>query len=794
MRSWAADNVLPHVRQIWTWVAVNALWLPFAFQDAALLTIAVPTIVLTLAPHDYVMVTSIIGSTTGVAAMLVPPLAGWFSDHLHRGGTQRRSLVIAGLAINVIALVLLATVAHSLWLFGALYVLSVAGTNVAQAAYQALLPETVPRAQWGAVSGVRGALTLIGTIIGLGIAGKVVDPKVTFVAAAIVVVLCSLTLLVIREAEYAEPEHAHVRDWHDFLVVFAARFLVFFGLILLQQYVLYYFRDVLHLQDAPAGTALAAGCTMLGAIGSTVYLGVVSDRLPRKAVTALAGIPMTAAAIGFAIAPAPQWMFLYAFLFGIGFGGVFSVGWALAMDSIPAMGDVARDLGLWGIASNLPSTLAPLVGGPIITAFHGTRAGYQAVFGLAGLSFALASLTVLRVGRHPISSLWGWPLRFAAYTTNFAWNHLAYRVRSFGRVPRRRGATLIVANHQHDLESAAIVATTAIRSGPWRHPIFTASSRRMYEPGFLAIRLPWARGLMRRVNAGSLFMTLGLLPLENELGSREISALAWSVQHRHGPKELAEIFDPRVASRFPAGTKTSDLWAEQCFDEARATVKLALLREPYRREVLEETRALLDEDFARMENVLRCGGTFYLTPEGRYSPDGRIGPMRGAIDKLAPLATMYAAGVSYDPFVAGRLSMLYRIGRLDDRAHLAQALAALRPVVTSQLLASFLDGREAPFTQADARAAVVAALGALPHGLFVDPELARDPHRMVDAALAYMVRLAILERAPGGAYRLGAQRRHPQFPLVDDIVAYNARFFEETVANAAFYSKVLVVE
>ena len=782
------------LREIGSWIIVNALWVPFAFQDAALLTIAVPAAVLVLAPHTYVMVTSIIGSATGFAAMLVPPLAGWFSDHLRRGGGQRRTFVAAGLAINVLALVLIATVAHTLWSFAALYVLSVAGSNVAQAAYQALLPETVPRAQWGAVSGVRGGLTLIGTIVGLGIAGVAPDPRITFLGAAVVVALCASTLLFIREVEWTQPSHAHVRDRHDFFVVFAARFLVFFGLQLLQQYVLFYFRDVLHLDNAPAGTALAAGSTMLGAIGSAIYLGIVSDRAPRKTVTALAGIPMTAAAIGFAIAPAPQWMFLYAFLFGIGFGGVFSVGWALAMDSIPTMGDVARDLGIWGIASNLPASVAPLIGGPIITAFHGTRPGYQAVFGLAGFSFALASVTVLRVGRKPLSSLWAWPLRMTAYLTNFVYDRTAYRIRDFGRLPRKRGATLVVANHQHDLESQVIVTTIAFRSGPLRHPVFTACSRRMFEPGFMAQRIPWTSWLLRRWNPGPLFAALGLLPIENDLNTREISALAFSAQRRHGDLPLSQVFDERVSERFAAGAKTSDLWKKENFLAAHTFVKVATLREPYRGEMLAETREYLEEDLARIESVVRRGGTFYITPEGHYSKTGRMGKMLGALYRLAPLATIYVAGISYDPFVAKRFSMLFRVGRLQRLEHIAQTLAAIRPVVTSQLLAAWLEGRgDAPFSQQDAVTGVQERLHSLPAGLFADPELRRDPPGMVARALAWMTQLGLLAR-DGAGYRLTANRRHAQFPFVADIVGYNARFLEETIANAAYHSEAIVVE
>jgi hypothetical protein len=43
----------------------------------------------------------------------------------------------------------------------------------------------------------------------------------------------------------------------------------------------------------------------------------------------------------------------------------------------------------------------------------------------------------------------------------------------------------------------------------------------------------------------------------------------------------------------------------------------------------------------------------------------------------------------------------------------------------------------------------------------------------------------ILER-DGDRYRRAAEPRHPQFPFVTDIIAYQARFFEETLANAEF--------
>lgn len=778
-----------HARQIGAWVTLNFLWLPLTFQDTALMTIAVPAMTVTLAPENHVFVLALLASISALAAMVVPPLGGWLSDALRRRGRSRRTFVAVGLVIDIAALIALAY-AHSLLVFGVMLVIATAGSNLALCAYQALLPETVPRQNWGAVSGVRGVTTLAGTVLGFAIAGLVPDPRVTFLATAAIMVAGGLSLLGVSDGTYGGEEHAHVRDWHDFIVVFVARALVFFGLVMLQTFVLFFFRDVQHVGNPSAGTALYAFATIAGAVLSSVYLGLLSDRYPRKIVTACAGACMALATIGFALAPALNWILPFAVIWGIGFGGILSSGWALAMDAIPKLRDVARDLGLWGIATLVPNVVAPLVGGWLIGLFHGTRPGYQAVFALSGFSFALASLVVLRVGRRPISSLWAFPLRAMAVVANYLWDHAAYRVRRWGGVPRRRGPTLIVANHQHDFESPAIVSTLTAECGPWRHPIFTASSRRMYEPGFLAERLSWLSFLLRRVNAGSLFVALGMLPLENELAARGMAAFAFAVQRRHGVLPLDEIFNESVASRFPPGARTSDLYKRELFDEAHRVVKLATVREPYRREILDETRSYLDGDLARMENLVRRGATFYLTPEGHYTTDGRLMPMRGVIERLAPLATIYVAGVSYDPFVAKRLSMLFRVVPLQDGpepwvTRLARTLAAIRPVTASQLLGAWLHARSERFTEDDAVVAVTGALERLPRGAFVDPELRRKPRAMVRAALPLMAQWHILER-DGDGYRLAAVRRHPQFPFVDDIIAFQARFLEETLEHAAY--------
>jgi MFS family permease len=378
-------------------VVFNLLWIPLTVQDTALLTIAVPASIAALAPKEHITALAFLASVSSLATMFVPPLAGWLSDRGRRAGVTRRTWIFAGLTLDVLALCALAF-AKNLVTFDLLFIAAVAAENVAIAAYQAMIPEVVPRSAWGLASGIRGAATLAGTVIGLGIAGRFANSGIVFFATAGLIVIGALTLIRVDESSYTEPEHVHGVRWHDFIVVFVARSFVFFGLALLTTFVLYFFSDILHAGDPSAGTAFVGIFSLLGSIVSSIVLGHLSDRVSRRIVVALCGVPMAVGAFGFALVPEMHWIYAFALLFGIGLGGTFSVGWALAMDSVPKLRDVARDLGIWGIATSLPSVIAPAVGGWILSFYGGSRLGYQVIFALSGASFALGSLSVLRVG------------------------------------------------------------------------------------------------------------------------------------------------------------------------------------------------------------------------------------------------------------------------------------------------------------------------------------------------------------------------------------------------------------
>lgn len=379
--------------------AVNALWLGIQFQDAALLAIIVPALVLRLAPENHTAVLALLATLASLAVALVPPLAGALSDRARRAGGDRRKETALALGADALALVAMGFAASTASLGFGLVVATIALT-AGSTIYQALLPEIVPRRAWGLASGVRGAMTLLGTIAGLIVAALLPPAPALFATAAAVLLATGSLAAVPRERAAGTtpaPGRAVVRDHHDLIVTLIARGWVVLGMTLLNTYVLYFFHDVLGVRDASLRTGLVAGAALVGAIASSIWTGRLSDTVDRRIVVALSGVPMTAAALGFALVPNPTAILLYAALFGLGFGGVFSVGWALALDAVPQLGDVARDLGIWATLSSLPAIAAPALGAFIIAHAATPGAGYRVMFALAGASFALGSLTVLLV-------------------------------------------------------------------------------------------------------------------------------------------------------------------------------------------------------------------------------------------------------------------------------------------------------------------------------------------------------------------------------------------------------------
>jgi hypothetical protein len=376
-----------------------------------------------------------------------------------------------------------------------------------------------------------------------------------------------------------------------------------------------------------------------------------------------------------------------------------------------------------------------------------------------------------------------WTMTAISYVVRQAYLSFTIRVRQWGRLPAERGATVLITNHQHIDEGEIITARTFLRH-PWK-PMVMCNSRRTFETGFIAAKLPWTAWFTRGVNLSGLWGVFGILPIENHLFSRPLISLAEELRAAHGDLPLEAILPAETLE--PLGLESrvlSDLWRPNDFARAHAWVKVAKLKQPYRREVLENLRSVTQRDVAAIVERVRTGATFYITPEGDFSNDGRMHPMRGGVvAALRPFAGLWLCAIAYDPFRGGRLSMLYRVLRYAGAADIGTSLAAARPITTSALLAAFLLEGPQAFAVPDAVRAVRERLDSLPGNVFIDPELGRAPEAVVVNALATLRKRGTLA-LEDERYRLTAHRADSRFPNVADMIAFQRNMLDETLTSA----------
>ncbi len=376
-----------------------------------------------------------------------------------------------------------------------------------------------------------------------------------------------------------------------------------------------------------------------------------------------------------------------------------------------------------------------------------------------------------------------WTMTAITYGVRQLYLLFRIRVRQWGYLPAERGASVLITNHQHMDEGEMVTARTFFRH-PWK-PLVMCNSRRTFETGFIAWQMPWTAWFTRGLNLSRLWAAYNILPIENHLFSRPLISLAEELRSAHGDLPLEAILPADALE--PLGLKgrdLSDLWKPANFARAHAWVKVAKLKQPYRGEALENLRAVTKRDMAAIVERVRPGATFYVTPEGDFSRDGRMHPMRGGIvEALSPFADLWLCAIAYDPFRRGRLGMLYRVLRFAGAADIGTSLAAARPITTSALLATFLLEAPETFTAQDAVRAVMERLDSLPGNVFVDPELRHAPKAaVVDALATLRKRGTLVEDAK--RYRLTGQRADSRFLHIPDMIAFQRNMLDETLASA----------
>jgi Na+/melibiose symporter-like transporter len=398
--------------------ALTALW-------QSLHTITLPVLLLDFVPESqkntYLGLLTLSGL---LLAMFVQPLAGAVSDNSELKWGRRRPFILVG---GVIALLLIPGfgLAGSYAAIFAVYCLLQIATNIAQGPYQAFIPELVPTDKHGRASGVKGLLEITGGLMLVYLSSIFMDRYsagegsylLWLVLGILMIVIFGAlvaTVLIVREplVDISRPKtpvlatlsHTFRKDiWknHSFIWFLLSRLLVYMAFTTIQQFALYYFKDVIGVADPAQATFRFSVIAVAGMLIVVWPAGYLSDRIGRKSLTATSGL---LGAIGIAvIALSPEYgtILWAAGIIGIAMGIFNSTNWALATDFAPKT-EEARYLGVANMATAGGAVLARVIG-PFIDFFNSRNAlsGYNFMLLVCLAYFLIGSALVFKIKRRP---------------------------------------------------------------------------------------------------------------------------------------------------------------------------------------------------------------------------------------------------------------------------------------------------------------------------------------------------------------------------------------------------------
>jgi Na+/melibiose symporter-like transporter len=355
-------------------------------------------------------------------AMLVQPLAGAVSDRSSFKWGRRRPYILVGGLLTLFFIPGIGIAAGYAAIF-IVYCLLQIVSNIAQGPYQAFIPELVPPEKHGRASGVKGLLEITGGVFLVYIASIFMDRYssgggnqylwlvlgiLIFVALAAV----AATLLLVREPPLkVAPRHNTLLStlslvfkkdlWanRDFVWFLVSRLLLYMAFTTIQQFALYYLRDVLGVVNPAEATARFTIVAVAGMLVVVWPAGYLSDRIGRKILTAIAGI-LGALGIGVIALSQEYGTILWAAgIIGVAMGIFNSTNWALATDFAPRA-EEARYLGVANMATAGGAVLARVIG-PGIDFFNGQspQRGYSFMLLVCLAYFVIGAALVLKIRR-----------------------------------------------------------------------------------------------------------------------------------------------------------------------------------------------------------------------------------------------------------------------------------------------------------------------------------------------------------------------------------------------------------
>ncbi|WMT53869.1 MFS transporter [Ferroplasma acidiphilum] len=337
-----------------------------------------------------------IGTALGVFIGL---FFGTLSDKYNFGWGRRGPYIMAGAIFIVLSMFLnqLLTITLAGGLLG--YIMIQISSNVAVGAYQPLYADILGEDQRGKGSGIGGIFRLLGSMMGYGITGFLIDTPyrqyVIVLITVVVVVTALLSTNTIKKSDLIikrkKPGITKLfmdmfnlkNGLKNYIYVVVGSFMVFSGVIGLSFFELYFFKYILHYANPAYYVSIAGIVVLITSAFASFVFGVLSDKIGRKKIlvyiTVIGGIAMI-------LIPEFEkfvYFLILGSIIGMSYGIFMSVSDALASDMAPGE-ETGKYMGYYNMATGGASSVSPLIYGLILYFSSSYSLGFRYVFYAAG--------------------------------------------------------------------------------------------------------------------------------------------------------------------------------------------------------------------------------------------------------------------------------------------------------------------------------------------------------------------------------------------------------------------------
>ena len=410
----AVDPAPPVTHRVgWGFISLYTL----AYMSTCLVFLAPALVTLALKVNSLVGIEQAprsLALVTGIGALVAifgNPFFGRMSDRTSSPWGMRRPWMVVGLVGGSLGILTVA-MAPDIPIVLVGWCIAQLLFNALLAAVVAVLPDQVPAAQRGQVSGVLGVCLPVAAVSGTFLVqifsgNQLAMFMVPCAIGGFFILLFAVTLKDRRLAGSVAPPwtlrellrtfYVAPRKNPDFAWAFTGRFMFVMAYAFLVTYQAYYLLDRIGSAEAdvPHQIFLSTLIQSVVLVVASLAAGRLSDLTGRRKIFVLtASIVYGLAMFAVAAASNVNGFLVGVAISGLGFGMYMAVDLALVADVLPDKDNVAKDLGVFNIAGALPFAIAPAVA-PAVLAFGGGN--YGVLYAVAGVCAIVGAFAILPV-------------------------------------------------------------------------------------------------------------------------------------------------------------------------------------------------------------------------------------------------------------------------------------------------------------------------------------------------------------------------------------------------------------